>query len=53
MLWWFLILAASTALVVFVAASLYVRVRRQMKHSATGQKREADDRKDNAPPPEA
>jgi cytidylate kinase len=53
MLWWFLILAASAALVVFVAASLYVRVRRQMKHPATGQKREADDREDHSSPPEA
>jgi len=53
MLWWFLILAASTAVVVLVAASLYVQVRRQMKNLPTGQKREADDRKDHLSPPEA
>jgi hypothetical protein len=34
MLWWFLILGFSTALVVSVALSLYVRVRRQMKRAA-------------------
>jgi hypothetical protein len=53
MLWWFLILAASTAVVVFVAASLYVQVRRQMKKPATGHKREADVRPDHSSPPEA
>jgi flagellar biosynthesis/type III secretory pathway M-ring protein FliF/YscJ len=53
MLWWFLILAASTAVVVLVATTLYVQVRRQMKNPATGQKREADDRKDHLSPPEA
>jgi len=52
MLRWFLILAASAALVVFVAASLYVRVRRQMKNPATGEKREAGGRKDHSSPPE-
>jgi hypothetical protein len=35
MLWWFLILGVSTAVVVSVALTLYMRVRRQMKHSAT------------------
>ena len=34
MLWWFVILGVSTAVVVSVAVSLYVRVRRQMKHPA-------------------
>jgi hypothetical protein len=34
MLWWFLILGFSTALVVSVALLLYLRVRRQMKRSA-------------------
>jgi len=35
MLWWFLILGVSTAVVVSVALTLYMRVRRQMKRSAT------------------
>jgi len=34
MLWWFLILGVSTAAVVSVAISLYLRVRRHMKQSA-------------------
>jgi hypothetical protein len=34
MLWWFLILGVSTAVVVSVAVTLYMRVRRQMKRSA-------------------
>jgi ABC-type uncharacterized transport system YnjBCD ATPase subunit len=34
MLWWFLILGVSTAVVVSVAVTLYLRVRRQMKRSA-------------------
>jgi ABC-type uncharacterized transport system YnjBCD ATPase subunit len=34
MLWWFLILGVSTALVVSVALTLYMRVRRQMKNAA-------------------
>ncbi|MFY9676573.1 MAG: hypothetical protein WB817_20450 [Terriglobales bacterium] len=34
MLWWFLILGVSLVLVVSVALSLYVRVRKQMKASA-------------------
>ena len=34
MLWWFLILGVSTAVVVSVALTLYMRVRRQMKRSA-------------------
>jgi hypothetical protein len=34
MLWWFLILGVSTVVVVSVALSLYMRVRRQMKRSA-------------------
>ena len=34
MLWWFLILGVSTVVVVSVALSLYIRVRRQMKRSA-------------------
>jgi len=53
MLLWFLILAASAALVVFVAASLYLRVRRQMQNPAAGQKPETDDGKDHSSPPEA
>jgi len=34
MLWWFLILGVSTAVVVSVAVLLYMRVRRQLKNSA-------------------
>jgi preprotein translocase subunit YajC len=34
MLWWFLILAVSTVVVVSVALTIYMRVRRQMKRSA-------------------
>jgi hypothetical protein len=34
MLWWFLILGVSTAVVVSVALTIYMRVRRQMKRSA-------------------
>jgi preprotein translocase subunit YajC len=34
MLWWFLILGVSTAVVVSVALALYMQVRRQMKRSA-------------------
>jgi hypothetical protein len=33
MLWWFLILGVSTAVVVSVGLTLYMRVRRQMKRS--------------------
>jgi hypothetical protein len=40
MLWWFLILGVSAAVVVFVAVSAYVRVRRQMKSSEAAQKPE-------------
>ncbi|MBZ5655951.1 MAG: hypothetical protein LAO56_11835 [Acidobacteriia bacterium] len=43
MLWWFLILAVSTGVVVLVAVSLYLRVRRQMKRAAAGEKPEFDD----------
>jgi hypothetical protein len=34
MLWWFLILGVSAAVVVLVALTLYMRVRTQMKRSA-------------------
>jgi hypothetical protein len=34
MLWWFLILGVSLVLVVSVAVSLYMRLRKQMKDSA-------------------
>jgi len=43
MLWWFLILAVSTAVVVLVAVSLYLRVRRQMKRASVGEKPESGD----------
>jgi hypothetical protein len=42
MLWWFLILGVSSAVVVSVVVLLYMRVRRQMKHSAA-LKAESDD----------
>jgi MFS superfamily sulfate permease-like transporter len=48
MLWWFLILGVSTAVVVSVALSLYMRVRRQMKQSAARRAQVDDhDRLDN------
>jgi hypothetical protein len=34
MLWWFLILGVSTAVVVSVALTIFMRVRRQMKATA-------------------
>ncbi|MGO8986885.1 MAG: hypothetical protein ACLPHI_02240 [Terriglobales bacterium] len=34
MLWWFVILAVSVVVVVSVALTIYMRVRRQMKLSA-------------------
>jgi len=34
MLWWFLILGVSTVVVVSVALTIYMRVRRQMKRAA-------------------
>ena len=55
MLWWFLILGVSLAVVVSVALSLYMRVRRQMKTSAA-HKAESDrpgDAADTNSPPEA
>jgi hypothetical protein len=51
MLWWFLILGVSTVVVVSVALSLYMRVRRQMKRSATY--RGESDGLDHSSPPEA
>jgi hypothetical protein len=41
MLWWFLILGVSTAVVVSVAVSIFVRVRRQWKSSSAGEKPES------------
>lgn len=35
MLWWFLILGFSAVVVVLVAITLFIRVRRQMKNSIT------------------
>jgi hypothetical protein len=51
MLWWFLILGMSTAVVVSVALTLYMRVRRQMKRSAAH--RAEIDGLDHSSPPEA
>jgi len=48
MLWWFLILGVSTAVVVSVALALYMRVWRQMKRSAAH--RAEPDGLDHSPP---
>jgi hypothetical protein len=48
MLWWFLILGVSTAVVVSVALSLYMRVRQQMKRSTAN--RTERDGLDHSPP---
>jgi len=48
MLWWFLILAVSTAVVVLVALTIYMRVRRQMKRAAA-YKEEFDHRDHSSP----
>jgi hypothetical protein len=47
MLWWYLILGASSAVVVLVAMLLYVQVRSQMKRPASSRKPRLDD--DNRP----
>jgi hypothetical protein len=52
MLWWFLILGVSTAVVVLVAVSIFVRVRRQMKGSSVGQKPDNGDPGEELSPPE-
>jgi len=49
MLWWFLILGVCTVVVVSVALSLYMRVRRQMKNSAA-HKAERDGLDHSSPP---
>jgi hypothetical protein len=51
MLWWFLILGVSAAVVVSVALTLYMRVRLQLKRSAAH--RAEIDGLDHSPPPEA
>lgn len=51
MLWWFLILGVSLVLVVSVAVSLYMRVRKQMKTSAAlSAEPEGPDNSRNLPP---
>ena len=45
MLWWFLILGASTVVVVVVGMLLYVQVRHQMKRPASSPKPQLDDPK--------
>ena len=50
MLWWFLILGVSAAVVVLVALTLYMRVRTQMKRSAVS--RTAIEGLDHVSPPE-
>jgi hypothetical protein len=52
MLWWFLILGTSAAVVVSVAVLLVVQVRRQMKRPAPGQKEKRDDLEPQSSPPE-
>jgi preprotein translocase subunit YajC len=51
MLWWFLILGVSTAVVVTVALGIYMQVRRQMKRAAAH--RAELDGLDHSVPPEA
>jgi flagellar biosynthesis/type III secretory pathway M-ring protein FliF/YscJ len=51
MLWWFLILGASAAVVVLVAMLLYVQVRHQLKRPATSPQPQLDDQ--NQQPPSA
>jgi preprotein translocase subunit YajC len=57
MLWWFLILGFSAVVVVLVAITLFIRVRRQMKHSTTHraelERVDHDVHADPAWPPEA
>jgi hypothetical protein len=48
MLWWFLILGVSLAVVVSVALTIYMRVRRHMKPSAA-HKAESDALDDSSP----
>jgi hypothetical protein len=50
MLWWFLILGVSAAVVVCAALALYMRVRRQMKRAAAH--RAELDGLDHSSPPE-
>jgi hypothetical protein len=50
MLWWFLILGVSAAVVVSVALAIYMRVRRQMKLAAAH--RAEIDGLDHLSPPE-
>jgi hypothetical protein len=52
MLWWFLILGASAAVVVSVAVLLYAQVRRQMKKTVAGHKPQPDDLVEPSSPPE-
>jgi len=52
MLWWFLILGASAAVVVSVVSLLYVQVRRQLKKPSLGAKPEIDDLQQPSSPPE-
>jgi len=51
MLWWFLIMGVSVAVVASVVVSLYVRLRRQMKYSAAS-KVESDSLDQHSFPPE-
>ncbi|HVM92120.1 MAG TPA: hypothetical protein VMT67_04870 [Terriglobales bacterium] len=55
MLWWFLILGVGLALVVWVAVSLFVRVRQQLKATAASKPESngvagALEHDENAPP---
>jgi hypothetical protein len=50
MLWWFLILGVSAAVIVSVGLTIFMRVRRQMKRSAV-HKPELDGLDQPSPPP--
>jgi hypothetical protein len=52
MLWWFLILGISAAVVVSVAVSIFLRVRRQMKRTPSGEKPDGIDPGQPLVPPE-
>jgi hypothetical protein len=50
MIWWFLILGISTVVVISVATTLYMRVRRQMKVATSrGSESESVDQSTSSP----
>jgi hypothetical protein len=50
MLWWFVILGISSALVVSVAVSLYMRVRQQMKNASALKPESIESNQQPSPP---